>query len=275
MEEEFQEVINMIFQEFYQQALAAEINITGQDQETGGFYVLNAAGETMLVRLDNLLNYYWETRDENAVADFVAKIKAMTLPEEDPAWEEAKDNIFISLYPNDSEVRSPYAKDVTGYFNRFYVLDTPTRQIWILTELADKWGVAEEKLEEQAMKNGERLLSTVSLEIGDVEGHPLGSFRVEDRNLTAACLFAPGIKAKVSKDFGWPIYAVFPDKITCYFFGKDHFAYFNERIGGLVAEKYASSRKVTPELLEFSDQGIKPLCSWTNQGGYVVRFEEE
>lgn len=97
------------------------------DQETGAIYIPNSEGQTLAVRLDNLIDYYFNTQDENAVVDFVAKIKAMTLPQEYPTWEEAKEKIFISLYPNQSEARSPYAKDVTPWFNKFYVLDTTTQ----------------------------------------------------------------------------------------------------------------------------------------------------
>jgi hypothetical protein len=272
-----QEMVNYIFEEFFRIAEVEGIIITGMDQETGAIYIPNAEGQTLSVRLDNLIDYYFNTQDENAVADFVAKIKAMTLPQEDPAWEEAKKKIFISLYPNQSEVRSPYAKDITPWFNKFYVLDTPVQMQWILPELAEKWGVTEDDLEKQAMENADRLLAETEIEIGDVDGqgHLLGSFRVQDRNLTAACLFAPKMKEKLSEKFGWPLYVVFPDKITCYFFGKDHFDYFEPRIGGMVTDHYEGARAITPELLEFSDDGIKTLCTWSKQDGYVVKFDVE
>lgn len=273
---DYQTIVNYIYNEFFRIAEEESINITGMDQETGAIYIPNAQGETLAVRLDNLIDYYCNSQDENAVSDFVAKIKAMTQPQEDPTWEEAKEQIFISLYPNSSEYRSAYAQDVTGYFNRFYVLDTPSQMQWILPELVEKWGVTADNLERQAMENAARLMEDVSIEIGDVdgEGHLLGSFRVQDRNLTAACLFAPGMKEKVSQHFGWPIYVVFPDKITCYFFGKEHYDYFESHIGNLVASKYEGARMVTPELMEFSDEGIRSICIWTMQGGHIIRFEE-
>lgn len=274
MEETAQDIVNRIYQQFYEQAQAAGITFSGYDPETGTFYIPTPDGATAQVRLDNLLDYYFQTHDENAVSDFVIKIKEAVGPKDDPTWEEAKENIYVSPCNYEGLLDNPYAKERTGYFSTVYVIDTPNASIRILPQLVEEWGVTEEDLEKAAMENGARLLEKVSIEIGDVEGHLLGSFMVEDRNLTGACLFAPGMKEKVGKDFGWPIYVVFPDKITCYFFGKDTFDYFESRIGNLVAEKYDGTRRISPELMEFNDNGIKPLCSWTMQMGHIVRFDE-
>jgi hypothetical protein len=57
------------------------------------------------------------------------------------------------------------------------------------------------------------------------------------------------------------LYAVIPNKITCCFFGKDDYDFFMENIGSFVAENYDDPRRITPELLEFSDAGIRPICT--------------
>ena len=141
--------------------------------------------------------------------------------------------------------------------------------------MLEKWGVTPEELRSKALENGDRLLAGTAIEIGEVEGHPLGTFRTEDRNLTAACLFAPGMKNKVENDFGWPIYFIFPDKIPCHFFGKEHYDYFLPRMGNLVAEKFNSSRRISPELMEFGDDGVKAIRSWAQHGDYIVSFDEK
>lgn len=273
--ENVQEIVNAIYNQFYAKAQAVGIIFSGYDPETGIFYIPASDGSTAQIRLDNLIDYYMRSGDENAVDDFVLKIKAAVGAKEDPTWEEAKDSIYLSPCHHDSLMDNPYAREITGYFSTIYVIDTPEASIRILPSLVEKWGVTPEDLERHALENGARLLAGVDIEIGNIDGHPLGSFRVEDRNLTAACLFAPGMKEKVSQDFGWPLYVVFPDKITCYFFGEEHFDYFMERIGNLVSEKYAGTRCISPELMEFSDEGVKPLQSWTKHGDYIVSFPGE
>ncbi|MDR0660854.1 MAG: hypothetical protein LBG19_08680 [Prevotellaceae bacterium] len=44
----------------------------------------------------------------------------MAKPQENPTWDEAKDDIFISLYPDETDEQRPFAKNITGYFTAFY-----------------------------------------------------------------------------------------------------------------------------------------------------------
>ncbi len=44
-------------------------------------------------------------------------------------------------------------------------------------------------------------------------------------------------------------------------------------LSGFVADNYESPRRITPELLEFSDAGIRPICTWTKKLGYVIEFD--
>lgn len=272
-----QEIINGIYRQFYKEAEAAGIVFSRYDEETGVFYIPTSGGTMAEVRLDNLIDYYWKTRDENAVSDFVRKIKDAVTESEDPSWEEARDNIYISPANNENLADNPYSTPVTAYFSKIYVVDTPDASIRIYPHLAAKWGVTEDDIEKQALANGARLLESVDVEVGDVDGkgHMLGSFAVPDRNLTGACLFAPGMKEKVSALVGWPIYVVFPNKISCYFLGADHFGFFEENIGRLVVDMYSDGRPITPELLEFSDDGIKPLCSWMQGPGSIIKLPGE
>ncbi|MDR0660853.1 MAG: hypothetical protein LBG19_08675 [Prevotellaceae bacterium] len=54
---DYNQIANTIFQEFLDDAQAQGLTITRMDEETGGLYIPNAAGETMMVRLDNLIGY--------------------------------------------------------------------------------------------------------------------------------------------------------------------------------------------------------------------------
>lgn len=270
---EFNEISGRVFEEFRRQAQKQGLSIDEIDEENGQIRVPNAEGQVMLIRLDNLIQYYQETGDKNAVRDFVAKIVVMAKPQEDPGWAEAKGSVYISLCPHNTKPENPLAQDATNYSRRYFILDTPTQAAWITPDMLEKWGISLEELERQALENGDSLLAETELEIGYVEGHPLGSFKVHDRTLNAALLLAPSLKSKVRKDFGWPIYAVIPNKVTCYFFSQEHYGYFRECMSNFVADKYEGLRGVSPELLELNDSGIRSVCSWMKRLGYVMEFD--
>ena len=272
--EDIQAIVNGIYQKFYERAQAEGITFSGFDHDSGVFYIPTYDGATAQISLHNLIEYYLDSRDGNAVEDFVRKIKDAVGRHRDPTWAEARENIYLSPCHHETIMDNPYGRQVTGYFYTIPVVDTPDASIRIVPELAEKWGTAEEDLHRLALENGTRLLAATPLEIGDVQGHPLGSFRTEDRNLTGACLFAPGLKEKIIKDFGWPIYFIFPDKITCHFFGRDHYDFFEPRIGKLIAEKYDGGRRISPELMEFSDGGVKSIRSWAKHGDCIISFDE-
>jgi len=255
-------VTQYVFESFLRQVEESGIRPDGIDEGTGGIQFSTHDGQHIMVHLDNLIYNFRESGDPSIISDFVARIMEVVNPSIEQGWDDVKERIFISLYPNDAETRSHFASDVTEYFHKFYVLDTPTKMEWIFPHHLEDWGVGIEDIERQALENGKGLLDSIEIEVGDVEGHDLGSFAIDDRNLTAAALFAPNFREKVGKIFGSPVYAVFPDKITCYFFGKKDYEYFVPRIGNLVLERYAGSRYVTPELIEISDSGMKTDCVW-------------
>lgn len=207
--------------------------------------------------------------------DFVAKIVSAADSQGHPGWDAAKKDIYISLYPSQTKIEPPFAKDVGHYCCRFFILNTPSETIWVTPGMVDKWGTTEGVLEQQALANGNLLLAETDLAIENVKGHPLGSFKLRDRTLNAALLMAPGLKDKVRKDFGWPLYAVIPEPKACRFFGKRDFEFFEENRGTFVADGYESPRHITPELLEFNDAGIKSICTWVRRMGYIMKCDSD
>ena len=272
---EFNAIGNRILQEFISEVEKRGLTVSGMNPETGQLTLQSAQGQTLLVSLINLVEYYYRTRDKNAVNDFAAKVVATVKPEGTPGWGDARGNIYVSLYPLHTEMEPPFAKEVSDYSCRFFIRDTPDKAIWISPEHLAEWGVTEAVLERQALANGDLLLAETGLKIDDVEGRRLGSFRLRDRTLNAALLMAPALKDSVRQDFGWPLYAVIPNKITCCFFGQADFDFFEDRLANLVASEYESPRRITPELLEFSDNGIRPICTWTKRMGYIIKFDCE
>ena len=279
--ENYNEIKASITQECIEKFQTQGISFCGIDEESGGLKLADATGHNVIVNLQNLIEYYITSEDENSVDDFVSKIiEAINPTRKISKWDEVKSDIFISLYPDQTNDRRPFAKNITAYCYRHFIVDTPNNSMCIMDDMPKDWGVTEDDLEKQAFENANNLLADTFIEIGNVEGHPLGSFNgnkqgVRDRTIVGALLLAPDLKKKISKDFGWPVYAILPDKVTCYFFSKEHYDYFEPRIGKLVAEKYKGTRHITPELLEFSDNGVKAICSWTEQMGYIIKFDGE
>ena len=270
---EYNEIGNMVLQEFIGQIEKRGLTVSEMLPETGQLSIRNADGGVMLISLLNLVDYYYRSRDEHAVRDFVAKVVASANPRMNPAWDKAKRDIYISLYPTTAKVEPPFAKEFSGYSSRYFILDTPDKSIWVTPGMLEEWNITEETLERQALANGNALLAETDLHIERIEGHPLGSFKVRDRTLNAALLTAPAFKEKAGKAFGWPLYAVIPNKVTCCFFGQPDFTFFEERMGVFVANNYDNPRHITPELLKFSDTGVTSICTWTRKMGYIIKFD--
>lgn len=264
------ELVDYIYESFIGRLQEDGIEVNGVD-ETGTLCVGDNDGGALEIRLDNLINYYAATGDPKAISDFASRVADMVKPREE-RWEDVKNNVFISLLPGDAASQDNLSTGVTDYVNRFYTVGTRTRLV--TRGMLEKWGVESAELESRAMENAERLLDATAIEIEDVEGRPLGSFIPDDANLNATLLLAPNLKNLLAEDFGFPLYAVIPDKSTCYFFCKEDYGHFELRIASLVAETYSrSTTPVTPELLEISDEGIKPVCSWTMQMGRIIRLD--
>ncbi|MDY3809889.1 hypothetical protein [Desulfovibrio porci] len=250
------------------------ITVSETRPESGELVVQNAEGQTALISLIHLVEHYYETRDENAVNHFVNTIVASLASHDSIAWKSARESIYYSLHPAFTKCDPPFAREVTGYCLRHYILDTPGSNIWITQAMLDEWGVNEDEVNRRAMENGDRLLAKTELEIDRVEGCALGSFLVSDASLKAALLLAPSFKAWASPHFGWSLYAVMPNKNLCSFFKKSDYPALKDFISRFVATYYKDLRPVSPELLEFGDQGVNGVCSWMERNGYLITFDE-
>ena len=278
---EFNTIGNIILRDFIHQVEKQGLTVGEMLPETGQLSVRNADGQSMLVSLINLVDYYYRSRDQNAVGDFVANVVATLTSQKTPGWEEAKNSVYVSLYPSvslhssDAAMEPPFAKEIADYCSRYFILDMPSRAMWVTPGILEEWDISEAVLERQTLANGDSLLGGTDLMLDRIEGRPLGSFGLRDRTLNAALLLAPGLKNKVLKQFGWPLYAVIPNKITCCFFGQADFDFFIGRLGSFVANAYENQRHITPELLEFSDAGIKPICTWVKRMGHIIKFDSD
>ena len=241
---------DVVFEEFKSQIESRGMKINSVD-ETGLIYV--SQGElTLKISLDNVRKNYERDKDKTVISDFVQSILyQIELPKE---WSDAKDSIYISLFPNDFEFEDIINKKITEEFSKIYVYVEQGIRIWITKDAITKWGITEIELEYQANNNADKLLNQISISYG-TDAKKLGWIENER---TAALLFAPTIKEKVKEDIGFPFYAVIPVVDLCFIFSEQDFEFFSERIGETVISEYTqSSYPVTTEILKFTDDGVK------------------
>jgi hypothetical protein len=115
-------------------------------------------------------------------------------------------------------------------------------------------------LDRQANLNADKLLTVTEITFDTIENRKLGLINVEHESLKGALLFAPAMREKVKRDFGFPFYAVIPVRDFCYIFSENDYDFFSDRIGVVVVEEFKQSGyPITTEILKFTDDGVKAV----------------
>lgn len=253
---------DFVFEEFKSQIEKAGMKIDFVD-ETGLIHI--PVGELSLkISLDNVRRNYERDNDIDHISDLVKVVASYStgLPE----WEEAKNDIYISLFPknDDTDNKSFLFKEITDEFGKVYVHAGDSKLSWISENDLKKWNITEEELEGLANQNADRLLKDTIIEIETVDGHQLGLIETKHISLKGALLFAPGMKKKIEKDFGYPFYAVIPARDFCYIFAEGDFDFFIPRMGKVVVNEYTQSGyPITTEVLKFSDNGVEAIGKYS------------
>jgi hypothetical protein len=248
---------DFVFDEFQSQIEKLGMKIDSVDR-TELIYI--SQGEsTLKVSLDNVRKNYERDNDTSHISDLVQTLVSYStgLPSK---WTEAKNDIYISLFPNDYEFTDPLHRKLTDEFSKVYVYSSQGRLTWISAGDLKKWNITETDLENQANSNADKLLSVTNISFDTIENRKLGLIEVDHTSLKAALLFAPTMKQRVKNDFGFPFYAVIPVRDFCYIFSEKDFDFFSARIGQVVVDEYEKSGyPITTEILKFSDQGVEAV----------------
>lgn len=213
---------------------------------------------TLRVSLDNLRKIYQRDKDDDAIKDFV---QTLTVPMGNrPSWEEAKKDVYFSLFPGDYDFAAYPNKAVTKEFNQVYVYCANDLLSWVSHDDISTWNISAQELHAQAGENTAAALDEATLCIEWIKDRKLGYLEVERESTKGALLLSSRLKEKVSGEFGWPVYAVVPVRDFCYIFAEADFSFFSERLGPTVLEEYKQSGyPVTTEILRFDDEGIKAV----------------
>lgn len=248
---------DFVFDEFKSQLEGKGMKIDSVDP-TGLIYI--SQGElTLKISLDNVRRNYERDKDESHISDLVQTLVsyAIELPSK---WTEAKDEIFISLFPNDHDFQDFLHVKITDEFCKVYVYSGRDNLTWITKNDLIKWNITEDEIDKQAKANADKLLEKTAITVDSIENHKLGLIEAEYTSLKGALLFAPTMKEKVKADFGFPFYAVIPVRDFCYIFSEKDFDFISGRIGNVIVEEYKKSGyPITTEVLKFSDKGVETV----------------
>ena len=208
------------------------------------------------VSLDNVRRNYERDKDPTYITDLVETLvsHSFELPKK---WVDVKNDIYISLFPNDFEFNDFLHDKVTDEFSKVYIYNGNDKLTWISADDLEKWNITKTELDKQANNNADELLAKTPITIDTIENYKFGLIESEDTSLKGALLFAPTMKEKIEKDFGFPFYAVIPVRDFCYIYSEKDFDFFSCRIGSMVVDEYKKSYyPITTEILKFTDKGV-------------------
>ncbi|MBE8724739.1 hypothetical protein [Flavobacterium hungaricum] len=253
---------DFVFEKFKIELEKNNIEINYIDSED--FIHINIDGNDLKISLDNVRLNYERDSDESHITDLVKTIISYSY--DLPDWENAKDNVYIELFPNDFDFENFIYEEVTPEFSKVYVVSENERLSWISKDDLKTWGITEQDLIKQANLNADLLLDKTKVSFDFIENRKLGMIEVDRTSLKAALLFAPKMKQKLESDFGFPFHAVIPVRDFCYIFSENDFDFFAARIGKVVVEEYLNSGyPVTTEILKFSETGVSALGKYPTQ----------
>lgn len=256
---------DFVFGEFETEIKKQGLKIDSVD-ETGRVHI--SQGElTLKIGLDNLRKEYNRAKDKSIILVFVKTLVqtmasySIGIPTE---WIAVKNDIFISLFPNQNEFKDFVHYKVTDAISKVYVYNGQATLNYVTSDNLKKWGITHKELDEQASINADSRLAKSIIVIDSIKGHRLGSIETEDPALTGALLFAPAMKEKIRKDFGFPFYAVLPVRDLCYIFPEKDIHFFSDWIGGVVVDEFKKSGyPVTTEILKFTDTGVETEAQYS------------
>lgn len=220
-------------------------------------YSVHTNGTDKTVSLENLEKNFIRDQDLNLVETFIASI--IQPIENLPKWSELKKGIFVSIEPSDYDLEQKIHKKLSksaiailSYYNN------DTNQVrWLSKADLVERDVNIEKAWSQGYDNLENILAKSKVSYADIEGEKIGMLEV-DEPYKASLILTKGLKVKVLKHIGWPIYAVAPARDFVYLFSKDGSVI--NKVGAVVTKEYSqSSYPISTEVWELSDSMPKAI----------------
>jgi len=220
-------------------------------------YLVHINGTDKTVSLENLEKNFIRDQDLNLIKTFISSI--MQPIENLPKWSELKKGIFVSVEPSDYDLDQKIHKKLsksTVAILSYYNNDTNQVRWLSKADLVER-DVNIEKAWSQGYDNLENILAKSKVSYADIEGEKVGMLEV-DEPYKASLILTKGLKVKVLKHIGWPIYAVAPARDFVYIFSKDGGVI--NKVGSVVTKEYSQSAyPISTEVWELSDSIPKAI----------------
>ncbi|MES2774446.1 MAG: hypothetical protein V4722_09690 [Bacteroidota bacterium] len=249
---------DIVFEKFKARIEKQGLKIDSIDKE--GLLHISRGDIDLEISLENVRRNYGRDSDETHISDLADMVVSYSA--ELPDWPAAKNDVYINLYPNDDGFdfkEYPHAW-ITEEFSKVYVHSGNDKLTWVTMDDIKKWNVTEAELDKQACQNANVLLDKSPISFDTIANRKLGMINAAHESLKGALLFAPNMKDKVSRDFGFPFYAVIPVRDFCYIFSEKDFGFFSERLRKTVVQEYKESGyPISTEILKFTNKGVEAV----------------
>lgn len=249
---------DVVFNEFKRQI--EEHNLVIENVDETELISLKIGEETLKISLDNVRKDYNRDNDESYISNFVKLILSSVITEIPSNWQEAKNDILISFFPNNYNFEDTICEKVTDEFSKIYVYYKNDQLTWVTENNLKDWKIDVSTLSNQANKNVDVISNKSKINIENIEGRKLGSIETKYSSFKIATLFSSNFREKIKADFANIFYAVLPVRDFCYIFSEEDFEFFSQRIGDVVVEEYENSgHPITKEVLKFYKGNIESI----------------
>ena len=215
-------------------------------------YEVSTESGKKIIALHNIEKNLIRDDDEGVVTRFVKNI--LTPIAELPEWNEMRNGLYISLEPSDYQGLEDVIHNKVGdtvalilaYFN------PDVNQIrWIKEENLNERGIELENAWEIAQSNLETIMQKTEISFTEIEGEKLAMLEVDEPH-KASLILTNALKAKVSKELGWPVFAVAPARDFVYLFSKQ--GSLINKVGHVVIREFNNSGyPISTDVWELSD----------------------
>ena len=210
-------------------------------------YKVNTNSLAKTVSLHNIEKNYLRDGDVHAVHRFVENVLQPIA--ELPDAEELRKGLFVTIEP------STY-NDLDETLHR-NLSDTTVLIRWLSASDIESKKISIKKAWDEAYSNLEQIMSDTAVTFTDIDGQKLGVIEAHEP-YKASLILTKGLKDKVIKDIGWPIYAVAPARDFVYLFSKE--GGLVNRVGRVVVDEYEKSGyPISTEVWELSGVNQKAI----------------
>lgn len=181
-----------------------------------------------------------------------------------PAWAEARARVYWCVDCGSLSFGDTLFEKVSDRTARVLVLcsdSADARLSWVTEKHLRDWGATADALQQAASANLDRLLVGQRLELDRLGGVRVA--RVPPSSpLASSVIFAPGFRAFIEPELGWPVLAAVPNR-DCLYLVAEADRVQVPRLGPHIRDAFRTGEyPVSTEVLHLSDAGIRAISAF-------------